>query len=90
METTEPKFILADLDWSMNFNSNHEREAFLKSKPAPKAKPTVRVEVIREDTNGYYVTILNTKSGNKTDWSNTDKYGATTYVYKEATQEIEK
>jgi hypothetical protein len=89
MEPKEIKFILADLDWSMLFNSNQEREALLKSKTAPLPKPTIKVGVIEEDKHGYYVEVLNDTSKGKTDRSNTDRYGSKTYVYKEATQEIE-
>jgi hypothetical protein len=89
METTETKFILADLDWSMLFNSNQEREALLKSKTAPLPKPTIKVAVISEDSKGYYVEILNDEVKGKRDWSNTDRYGSKTYVYYEATKKIE-
>ena len=89
METTETKFILADLDWSMQFNSNQEREALLKSKTAPLPKPTIKVAVIEEDKHGYYVEVLNDTSKGKRDWSKTDRYGSKTYEYKEAVVEIE-
>ena len=89
METAEPKFILADLDWSMLFNSNQEREALLKSKAAPLPKPTIKVAVISEDSKGYYVEVLDDTAKGKRDWSNTERYGCKTYVYKEATQELE-
>ena len=89
MEPKEIKFILADLDWSMLFNNNQEREALLKSKTAPLPKPTIKVSVISEDKHGYYVEVLNDTSKGKRDWSNTDRYGSKTYVYYEATKKIE-
>lgn len=87
-EEKEPRFILADLDWSLNFNSSIEREALLKSKLAPAPNPNIRVQVIKEDDNGYYVEVLDIVNKGKRDWSITDKYGSKTYVYREATSEI--